>query len=117
MEEQYSCPVTDFGYVPASILGYGMLCRPDPQCDDSWTLRVDVPSLRFGIVVRVNLHFYAGNVVPAILDVENRADLGRERPAVAFPCAGQPEGFRRDRAGEPYGASYWPLAGYGKPVR
>ena len=113
MEEQYSCPVTDFGYVPASILGYGMLCRPDPQCDDSWTIRVDVPSLRFGIVVRVNLHFCAGNVVPAILDVENRADLGRERPAVAFPCAGQPEGFRRDRAGEPYGASYWPLAGYG----
>ena len=93
--------------------GYGMLCGSDPKRNDSWTLRVDVPSLRFGVVVRVNLHFCAGNVVPAILDVENRADLGRERPAVAFPCAGQPEGFRRDRAGEPYGASYWPLAGYG----
>lgn len=75
--------------------GYGMLCGPDPKRNDSWTLRVDVPSLRFGVVVRVNLHFCAGDVVPAILDVENRADLGRERPAVAFPCAGQPEGFRR----------------------
>ena len=72
-----------------------------------------MPSQRFGVVVRVNLHYCAGDVVPAILDVENRADLGRERPAVAFPCAGQPEGFRRDRAGEPYGASYGPLAGYG----
>ena len=94
-----------------------MLCGSDPKRNDSWTLRVDVPSLRFGVVVRVNLHFCAGNVVPAILDVENRADLGRERPAVAFPCAGQPEGFRRDRAGEPYGASYWPLAGYGMLFR
>ena len=90
-----------------------MLCGPDPKRNDSWTLRVDVPSLCVAVVVRENLHFCAGDVVPAILDVENRADLGRERPAVAFPYAGQPEGFRRDRTGEPYGASYWPLAGYG----
>ena len=113
MEEQYSCSVTDFDYVPASILGYGMLCGPDPKRNDSWTLRVDVPPLRFGVVVRVDLHSCAGNVVPAVLDVENRADLGRERPSEAFPRTGQPETFRRYRAGEPYGASYWPLSGYG----
>ena len=94
-------------------LGYGMLCGPDPKRNDSWTLRVDVPPLRFGVVVRVDLHSCAGNVVPAVLDVENRADLGRERPSEAFPRTGQPETFRRYRAGEPYGASYWPLSGYG----
>ena len=98
-------------------LGYGMLCGPDPKRNDSWTLRVDVPPLRFGVVVRVDLHSCAGNVVPAVLDVENRADLGRERPSEAFPRTGQPETFRRYRAGEPYGASYWPLSGYGIPVR
>ena len=98
---------------PASQLVYGMLCRSDPQRDNAWTLRVDVPSLCVGVVVRVNLHFCAGNVDAAALDIEYRADLGRERPAVAFPYTGQPEAFRRYRSGKPDGSPYGPRAGYG----
>lgn len=76
-------------------LGYGMLRRPNPERYPTRSFRVDVPFLRVRVVVRVNLQFCAVNVDSAALDIEYRADLSRERPAIAFPYTGQSEAFRR----------------------
>ena len=75
--------------------GYRMLRRPNPERHQTRSFRVDVPFLCVRVVVRVNLQFCAVNVNSAVLDIEYRADLSRERPAVAFPCTRQSEAFRR----------------------
>ena len=82
-------------HVIAFELGYGMLRRPNPERYPTRSFRVDVPFLRVRVVVRVNLQFCAVNVDSAALDIEYRADLSRERPAIAFPYTGQSEAFRR----------------------
>ena len=76
-------------------MGYGMLRRPNPERYLTRSFRVDVPFLRVRVVVHVNLQFCAVNVDSAALDIEYRADLSRERPAIAFPYTGQSEAFRR----------------------
>lgn len=72
-----------------------MLLSPNPELHLTRSFRVDVPFLRVRVVVRVNLQFCAVNVDFAARNIEYRADLSRERPAVAFPYTGQSEAFRR----------------------
>ena len=95
------------------VQGYGMLRRPNPERHLTRSFRVDVTFLCFRVVVHVNLQFCAANVNSAVLDIEYRADLCRERPAVAFPCTRQSEAFRRYWPGKPNGTPYGPRAGYG----
>lgn len=95
--------------------GYGMLRRPNPERHLTRSFRVDVPSLRVRVVVLVNLSGSPVDLIRAVLDVEHRAYLGRERPPEALPRAGKAEAGRRDLR-EPDGAANGPFTietGYG----
>lgn len=92
-----------------------MLRRSNPKRHLTRPIRVDVPFLRVRVVVRVNLRRRPVDPVRAVLDVEHRAYLGRERPTEALPRAGKAEASRRDLH-EPDGAANGPLtveSGYG----
>lgn len=92
-----------------------MLRRPYPERHLTRSFRVDVPFLRVGVVVEVYLRGRLVDIIRAVLDVEHRAYLGRERPTEALPRTGKAEAGRRDLH-EPDGAANGPLTvetGYG----